>query len=158
MRLYIIRHASALSVSEANVNDDTERPLSEKGIAEAQLLGAYLKSQGIRLSLILHSPLVRAMETAALISEQLGCKATAENRLSTDCGLRTHLEVLTEHQQTPHLAIVGHQPTLGDLIGKLDNPDRLLAFNPGSMAVMDVAFAGATPAGVLISVHSPETL
>lgn len=158
MRLYIIRHATALSVSEANVSDDTERPLSEKGIAEAQLLGAYLKSQGIHLNVILHSPLVRATETAALISEQLGCKAIPEARLSTSSGLRTHLDVLADYKQTAHLAIVGHQPILGDLLSTVGNPERPVSFSPGSMAIVDVAFAGGSPAGALISVHSPETL
>ncbi|NTW50808.1 MAG: phosphohistidine phosphatase SixA, partial [Chlorobiales bacterium] len=157
MRLYIIRHASAQSASEANVSDDSQRPLSEKGIAEAQLLGAYLKSKGVRLDLVLHSPLVRATETAQLLSEKVGCRAIPENRLSTECGVRTHLDVLSECKQIEHLAIIGHQPTLGELIVRLDNFDR--PFSPGSMVVMDISFSDrGAPAGKLVSVHSPETM
>lgn len=157
MRLYIIRHASAQSISEANVNDDTERPLSEKGIAEAQLLGTYLKTQGIPLNLIMHSPLVRATETAALISEKVGSRAIPENRLSPECGVRTHLELINECKEIGHLAIVGHQPTLGELAVRLSNLNQPLV--PGSMAVLDITFTGpGVPVGKLVSVHLPETL
>jgi phosphohistidine phosphatase len=64
MDLYLIRHADALALGERGNTQDSERPLSEKGLTQAKLLGTWFQKKGIVLDQIFASPLVRAHQTA----------------------------------------------------------------------------------------------
>lgn len=70
MKLYFVRHGE----SEANLlrefsNSGIKHPLTEKGIAQAQELAQKLKD--IPFSKIYSSPVLRAMQTAQIVSEQV---------------------------------------------------------------------------------------
>lgn len=66
MDLYLIRHAEARPIGEG-IRDDSERPLTDVGQAQAVAIGAGLLRQGVRVSLLMSSPLVRARQTAEAI-------------------------------------------------------------------------------------------
>ena len=59
MDLYIIRHAEAVPRGTADVNGDEDRPLTDRGHAQARALSAALQRQGA-LDVLLTSPLLRA--------------------------------------------------------------------------------------------------
>jgi phosphohistidine phosphatase len=67
--LWLLRHAEA---EDANGRPDAERPLTDKGRAQARAAGAALAALGVRLDACLTSPRVRARDTAALACEALG--------------------------------------------------------------------------------------
>src|SRR6202043_1937585 len=67
MKLYLLRHATAVDVASS----DAERELTREGREEARIAGAALTELGVKLSRILTSPLVRARQTAEIVAKVL---------------------------------------------------------------------------------------
>jgi phosphohistidine phosphatase len=74
---WLLRHAEA-----ADGIPDDDRPLTQRGIAQARDAGRALTRLGTRLELVLTSPKRRALETAQLACEALGIEPTIEPALS----------------------------------------------------------------------------
>ncbi len=115
MKLYLVRHAHALSDAE-----DPTRPLSPKGREAALAVARWLRRHAAPdVVEVWHSPLVRARETAELFAEGLHLKAP----------LREAAGLLPEDSPAPMAAalcrhgdsvmIVGHEPFLSTLAGLL---------------------------------------
>src|SRR5215831_1701023 len=68
-RVYLVRHADVENPRRVLYGHLPGFPLSERGRAQAVEVGKRLRDRGI--ARILHSPLERAVETAAIIAEQL---------------------------------------------------------------------------------------
>ncbi|MGQ9804711.1 MAG: phosphohistidine phosphatase SixA [Chlorobiales bacterium] len=140
MKLYIFRHGEAEDIGKNGVFRDEERRLTEKGRRDAQKIGAYLKSKKHHVQLLVHSPLVRAVQTAEILSSELNCEKKSVNELSTDFGVRTYMEVLNKHKGTESLAVVAHQPTLTKLISMLISGEHHAQFHfePCSLAIVRI--------------------
>jgi phosphohistidine phosphatase len=65
--LYLIRHAHATAQGERGVTTDEDRPLSEKGEAQAVALAKSMQQRGIHLDKLCSSPLLRARQTAEIL-------------------------------------------------------------------------------------------
>lgn len=142
MKLYLVRHAHALSDAE-----DPTRPLSAKGREAAQLAARWLREHApIDVVEVWHSPLVRARETAELLAEGLRLKA----RLREVPGL------LPEDPPAPMAAalgrhgdsvmIVGHEPFLSTLAGQLlgvRDGDGCVEFRKGAVVCFERIVRGA---------------
>lgn len=146
MKLYIFRHGEAEDIGKNGVFLDEQRRLTEKGKRDAEKVGAYLKSKSHRVQLLLHSPLLRAVQTAEILASELGCEKKSVSELSTDYGVRTYLEAISKHKDVESLAIVAHQPTLTKLISTLISGEHHAQFHfePCSVAIARV---GATLTG-----------
>ncbi|HWC86504.1 MAG TPA: histidine phosphatase family protein [Solirubrobacteraceae bacterium] len=109
--LWLLRHGDA-----ASGTPDDERPLTERGIRQAQSAGRALERLGVRIDLCLTSPKRRAVETARLAAEALGVEVRSEPKLAG--------EPFDAHELSAGLGdvlLVGHDPsfslTLHDLTG-----------------------------------------
>ncbi len=86
MELLLIRHA--LPVRREGSTGPADPPLSDAGLAQAELLGAYLATE--RVDAIYSSPLSRARQTAAPVAAAQGLEIVIEDgvaeydRLSTE--------------------------------------------------------------------------
>ena len=60
MRLYLLRHATAVPRGTLNYGLDAKRPLTEDGHAQAQRIGRGLKRLKLPIEAIVTSPYVRA--------------------------------------------------------------------------------------------------
>jgi phosphohistidine phosphatase len=65
--IWLLRHGDA-----ADGSPDAERPLTDKGRAQARAAGAALKAFGVDIDACLTSPKVRAADTAQIACEELG--------------------------------------------------------------------------------------
>jgi phosphohistidine phosphatase len=65
--IWLLRHGDA-----ADGSPDSERPLTDKGRAQARAAGAALRATGVQLTACRTSPKVRAADTARIACEQLG--------------------------------------------------------------------------------------
>lgn len=141
MKLFVFRHGEAEDIGKNGVLVDEARRLTEKGKSDAAKMGAYLKSKNRKATLLIHSPLVRAAQTAEILTAHLGCEKKEVKELSTDYGVRTYMEVLKAHQQIENLALVGHQPTLSKFISTLASGEQSvqIQFEPCSLAVLRIA-------------------
>ena len=71
LRLFLLRHAK--SSWKDSALDDFERPLKEKGLSEALIIGrVYKKKYGKIPDAIITSPAKRAFETAQLFAKEIG--------------------------------------------------------------------------------------
>jgi phosphohistidine phosphatase len=109
--IWLLRHGDAASGSP-----DEERPLTERGVRQAQATGRALERLGISIDACLTSPKVRALETARLAAERIGVEVRIEPRLGG--------EPFDVHDLTAGLGdvlLVGHDPSfslvLHDLTG-----------------------------------------
>lgn len=120
LHLYLIRHAEAVPTNDPNFRD-ADRPLTEKGRADARRLGEVLAEHGIRFQAILTSPLVRAKETAELLAAGLGSLApTVEEIEELAPGEKfRRLDRELIKREGDAIALVGHQPDLGDYAARL---------------------------------------
>jgi phosphohistidine phosphatase len=109
--LWLLRHAEA-----ADGFPDEERPLTERGVRQAQDAGRALERLGITVDACLCSPKVRALQTAQYACAPIGVEVTVERRLSGE-----PFDVLDLTAGLGDVLLVGHDPsftlTLYDLTG-----------------------------------------
>ena len=151
-RLLLIRHARA-----AGGPIDRERPLTAEGVQQAAALGAWLERAGLVPNRVLVSPARRAVQTW----ERAGSALSSEVQPISDAriGDNTVEALLAAIRETPEdvlsVAVVGHNPSIGELAGVLDDgrSDPVArrgvesGFPAGGAAVFDLAvpFAAVGP-------------
>jgi phosphohistidine phosphatase len=117
--LYIVRHGIAVDAGTPGIADD-ERPLTPKGEKRMRQIGRGLRKLNLKLDRIVTSPLPRARATAEIIAAELHARALLEtsNVLQTGSSAATVERWLRERPED-RLMIVGHNPTLSDLVSLL---------------------------------------
>ena len=99
--LWLLRHAEA-----ADGAPDDERPLTERGVQQAQDAGRALQVIGARIDACLASPKLRAQQTAQLACAALGVEVMTERRLSGEPFDATDLAA-----GLGNVLLVGHDPS-----------------------------------------------
>jgi phosphohistidine phosphatase len=128
MELYVLRHAIALSASEAGVSQDAERPLSDEGRDKMKRIAEGMKRLGIEVDLVLSSPYLRARDTALIAHDGLGLKDRLQFTPALASGEETKLvlDELKERFISQHrIIIVGHEPDLSTIISRITAQGRL---------------------------------
>jgi phosphohistidine phosphatase len=116
MELLIVRHAIAFEADSKRWPDDAARPLSPAGIRRAAKAAAGLKELTLAPERLLTSPLIRAAQTAQILHEAAGWPAALEvEELAPGVPLGALLALLRK-ERSRRVAVVGHQPGLGELI------------------------------------------
>jgi phosphohistidine phosphatase len=134
--LYILRHAKS-SWDDAALSD-FERPLNERGLDAAPLMGGVMKKNRFEPELILSSPAKRTEQTAALIkqSADIGGAIKFDERIYEASPARL-LEVIAEqNEKIQSLMLVGHNPGLEGLIKFLTG--KLEPMPTAALAVVDL--------------------
>ena len=101
---------------------DIERPLNRRGERNAPEMGRRIKRHGIRPSLIISSPAVRAWTTAKTIAREIGYPAEFLQREKALylASLNDLLDtVLAQDAGFNSLMVVGHNPGLTDFANYL---------------------------------------
>lgn len=144
--LYVIRHGIAEERGEA-WPDDSKRPLTEEGIARLKKEARGLAAIGVTLDVILTSPLVRSKQTAEAIAGAFNAKPSivAIESLAPGASHQAILADLEKHARRKRLAIVGHEPGLGEFIARLIGARRPVELKKGSVCRIDIE--GLPPGG-----------
>jgi phosphohistidine phosphatase len=139
MDLYVIRHADAKPLGEDNVHEDAERPLTEKGHAQSKNIGTKFQKMGIRISLVVTSPLLRARQTAEGVIGGLD-KPAPELMTSEELapgGKRRKLSRFLRDQANEVIAVVGHMPDLNQYVAWLIGSKKAeVEIDKGGMALI----------------------
>jgi phosphohistidine phosphatase len=147
-QLVLIRHAKA-----GDAATDRDRPLADRGVAEAPAVGRWLAQRRIAPDRVVVSPARRARQTWELAAAELG--PTAEPVLDDRVYRNTAEDLLEIIRETPAavttLAIVGHNPGIQDLAIALDDghgddagrSELATKYPTSGVAVFDVSDAWA---------------
>lgn len=119
MQLLVIRHAIAQEREEfaATGRDDSERPLTAEGRDKLRRGLPGLRRMVPRIDLLASSPFTRARETAELVGEAYGIdEIKTVDALVPDGALQDVQSWLQRRSSAKVVAIVGHEPQLGELV------------------------------------------
>jgi phosphohistidine phosphatase len=128
MRVTLIRHAEAGD----DAPRDEARALTARGREDARRLGRALARRGVEFSLMVTSPLVRAVQTAEIVASEIGYRdRIAVTDLLIPEGTAARLVAFLgsagrqrEREGTPSIALVAHEPILSALAAALTDKAR----------------------------------
>ena len=116
--LWFLRHGDA---EPHGARPDAERRLTEKGERQSRDAGAALARLGVKPDAVFTSPRTRALHTARIAGEALGCEPIVHEPLSGGFDRDGLDELLGGFEDEAVLLLVGHEPdfseTLRDLTG-----------------------------------------
>jgi phosphohistidine phosphatase len=138
LELYLIRHGIAAERGE-EYPDDSKRPLTSEGIAGLKKEAKGLNALDAGFDQIISSPLVRARQSADVFAELLTSKppvATSDS-LAPAGSPAAVMQDLAKHQKKTRIALVGHEPNLGELAARLIGARTPLAFKKGGICRID---------------------
>jgi phosphohistidine phosphatase len=140
MRIYLIRHSNAVDVGTDGYEEDSQRPLTEKGCKKMEEIASALNRLGVKPDLIVSSPYVRARQTADLLAQGLKYKKEIiQNEALIPMG-ETDIIIgeINEKYSVGELMLVGHEPSLSLLIGSLtaENPELSITLKKGSVCCL----------------------
>jgi phosphohistidine phosphatase len=148
MELLIIRHAIALERDRHRWRDDAARPLSPAGMRRARKAAAGLKEFSKAPDLLLTSPLVRARQTAEILTKVAGWPTPTEAPELAPGEPSAAVLALLGKVRGKRVAIVGHQPELGALLSAcLLGDGEVLPIEMKKNAIACVSFEGKARAG-----------
>jgi phosphohistidine phosphatase len=119
MILYILRHG--IAEDEAPKGDDRARRLTPRGRTRMRAAAAGMRALGLRFDVILTSPLVRAVETAAILADVYAGKPAPQElpALATGTSPAETVRALRPFARHEHVVIVGHEPGLSGIASLL---------------------------------------
>jgi phosphohistidine phosphatase len=155
--LLVMRHAK--SDWNADYGPDHERPLNDRGVKSARVMGEVLAKDGLIPLLVISSTAVRARRTAELAIESGGW----DTSLILEPGLYgtgpdTAMEVAGRAPSVERLMLVGHQPSWSKLVQALTG--ELADMKTATVAVVDLPGCDwgqlAPNRGTLVEVIQPR--
>ena len=161
MTLYVLRHGIAEDAAPGG--DDRARTLTPRGRIRLRAGARGMRALGMRIGVLLTSPLARAAETAAIVSEVYGGQPTPRMLpalaagvppVETVRGLRPFL------RQGP-VMIVGHEPGLSGVVSLLltGSADGMsLALKKGGLVALELGDRSAQPGASLSFMLTPREL
>jgi phosphohistidine phosphatase len=157
--LYLVRHAIAAERGE-DWPDDDKRPLTARGVSRFKEAAAGLSRLDVAVDEIFTSPLVRAKQTAEILAEGLPGKPSVKvlDALSPGHAPASVLAQLARTARRRRIALVGHEPALGELAAHLIGAGRALEFKKGGVCRIDVESLSSRRAGALNWFVTPKVL
>ena len=157
--LYLIRHGLAEERGEA-WPDDAKRPLTEEGKSRLGKEARGLSRIGVTFDVILTSPLVRARQTAEVFAGSLEPRPHLTNvdSLTPDGSYQALLAELAKHARRERIALVGHEPSIGELAARLIGSRHPLPFKKGAICCISVDSLPPSGPGSLLWFLTPKIL
>jgi len=135
----LIRHAVAEERGD-EWPDDAKRPLSDDGASRMRKAARGLDRLGVTLDVVVTSPLVRAKQTAELVAGAMNPRppiVTADS-LTPDGNYQEIIADLEKQGKRTRIAIVGHEPGIGEFAARLIGSRHSIEFKKGAVCRIDV--------------------
>jgi phosphohistidine phosphatase len=157
--LYLVRHAIAAARGE-EWPDDSKRPLTERGITRFRECVSGLRTLDAAIDEIFTSPLVRARQTADLLAAGVEGKPSVKvlDALAPGHTAAAVVSQLAKTAKRRRIALVGHEPDLGELAAHLIGAPRPLPFKKGGVCRIDVQGLTSRHPGSLAWFVTPKIL
>jgi phosphohistidine phosphatase len=150
MKLYLLRHG--IAEDGHGGMPDEERQLTSEGRKKLRELLKVAREADVEPSLILSSPLVRAVQTADIAQEELKYKGeiVRTRALVPEADPRQTWEDIRLHKDESALLLASHNPLCASLAGYLlGTPELMVDYKKGALMRIDIDSFGAQPQGVL---------
>jgi phosphohistidine phosphatase len=137
--IYLVRHGVAAERGDA-WPDDTKRPLTADGLSKMEKAARGLARLDVGFDLILSSPLVRARQTADVLSAELDGHPPIVNTdsLAPGSDYADLIATLEKHARKPRIALVGHEPGIGELAARFIGSRHAIEFKKGAVCRIDL--------------------
>ena len=138
-QLFLIRHGVAEERGDA-WPDDAKRPLSEDGIERFRKSARGLARLDVWIDVVLTSPLVRARQTADIVASAFDPRPSiiAIESLAPGGSYASLVADLEKHGRKTRIALVGHEPGIGELGARLIGSRHSFEFKKGAVCRIDV--------------------
>jgi phosphohistidine phosphatase len=158
MEIYLLRHGIAENARPGLT--DADRALTSDGRKKLQRVLARAQTAGVKPSLILSSPLRRALETAEIAAGTLGYKGKVVHTpaLVPDASPSQLWEQLRSRQDEKAVLLSSHEPLASAAIAfLLDTPTLQIDMKKAGLVRIDCSRLGPEPRGVLKWYLTPAT-
>jgi phosphohistidine phosphatase len=142
MRIFLVRHGEAAPPAAGG-----ERPLTDAGRGDVERLARWCAGNGVRPVSIVHSGILRAAQTAAILADALAPPGgvRAVRGLAPDDDPRMQRDELV-HADADVL-VVTHLPFVGELAAALTGAAGALPFATAELAILERSPGGFRVAG-----------
>lgn len=150
MQVYLLRHG----VAEDNRSglSDADRRLTEDGRRKLRQTLGTASGAAVQPTLILTSPLKRAIETAEIAQQALRYKGELEQTeaLAPNASVEEAWREIRNHSNESAILLVGHNPLFADLAAYLLGArDLHIDVKKGSIVRIDFETLSSQPKGIL---------
>ncbi len=158
MDVYFLRHGIADAPPGADMTHDADRPLTDAGVTRMKAEARRLRDIGLKLDLILTSPLARARQTAEIVARRLDVELVEEAALAPGFDAAAAAQIVARYPAARAIMLVGHEPDMSTTVSALIGGARV-EMKKGGLARVEVEWkeAGAL-AGTLIWLVPPKVL
>jgi phosphohistidine phosphatase len=159
LELYLIRHGVAAERGD-DYPDDSKRPLTNAGISRLRKEAKALEALGVGFDHIITSPLVRTKQTADVFAETMKSKPSVSqsDALAPAGTSAAVIQELTKHMRKGRIAVVGHEPNIGELAARLIGARTPMEFKKGAICRIDFEVFPPKGAGQLRWFVTPRML
>ncbi len=157
--LYVIRHGLSEERGEA-WPDDTKRPLTDDGVTRLRKAARALVRLGVSFDVVLTSPLVRSRQTAEIVAAACSPHPALVNvdALAPDGSIAAAVAELEKYSRKNRIALVGHEPGIGELAARLAGLRQPLELKKGAICRVDVDTLPPKGPGMLRWFLTPKIL
>ena len=157
--LYIVRHDLAEERGEA-WPDDAKRPLTEEGMQRMRRASRSIERTGVCIDVVFTSPLVRTRQTAEIFAAAFSPHPAVVNidALAPDGSVSGVIAELDKHSKRKRIALVGHEPGVGELAARLLGMRAAMTFKKGAVCRIDVDGLPPKGPGILRWFVTPRIL
>ena len=138
LELYLIRHGVAAERG-SDYPDDSKRPLTSDGIAKLRREAKALAALGVDFDQIISSPLVRTKQTADVFAQVLPSNppVSLSDALAPAGTPGAVFQEMSKHMRKGRIALVGHEPNMGELAARLIGARTAIEFKKGAICRID---------------------
>jgi phosphohistidine phosphatase len=159
LELYLIRHGVAADRG-SDYPDDSKRPLTSDGISRLRKSAKALAELDVDFDQIIASPLVRTKQTADIFAQALPSNPSVvlSDSLAPAGTPSAVFQELGKHMRRARIALVGHEPNLGELAARLIGARTPIEFKKGAICRIDFEVFPPKGTGALRWFVTPKML
>jgi phosphohistidine phosphatase len=146
VKLYFLRHGVAQE-PEDWTGPDEDRPLTKEGISRMKREADAIERLELEIQAILCSPLLRARTTAEVVARRLHLEGAlaSDDRLADRFSFERLREIVTDLANLDSLMLVGHEPAMSAVLGRLIG-NASVEMKKGALAAVTINDATCTQA------------
>jgi phosphohistidine phosphatase len=146
MDLFILRHGEAGKTIPSG-STDSKRPLTVTGEKEMVIISKALRKMGVRLDVILTSPLKRARQTADIVAKEFKAqnKLRQMRELSPEGDKKALYQNLSSFKEGTSILLVGHSPYLSEMVSEIVSDDSSVRLDLKKGGIVRIRVTVAAP-------------